>query len=336
MVGPVIRGAIKTGWIVGRRVVMIAEPGEREAAGQAELLQCGIEEITRLELVSLDGGLGDEDRSLVSKAMALARISGAEEIGVLINWRREAALDEICAILDMSPLTVRLYPDLKTRAILDKNRSERFDPYLSVEVQRAPLSWSERTLKRGFDIVTSACALLLLSPLLAATSALIKLDTPGPIIFRQRRTGSNRRVFTILKFRTMTVLEDGAEIAQATKRDKRVTRIGALLRQTSIDELPQLWNVLRGDMSLVGPRPHAVAHDLEFAKKINAYPRRHHVKPGLTGAAQVRGHRGQTQTLGQMEARVEWDLWYINNWSLLLDIRILFSTFAALVKHESF
>jgi undecaprenyl-phosphate galactose phosphotransferase/putative colanic acid biosynthesis UDP-glucose lipid carrier transferase len=165
--------------------------------------------------------------------------------------------------------------------------------------------------------------LFLLFPLLLATSIAVRLESPGPVIFKQRRRGFNGRDFIIHKFRTMMVMEDGDTIQQASKRDPRVTRLGRLLRRTSIDELPQLLNVLKGDMSLVGPRPHAVAHDKEYGALVGNYAFRHHVKPGITGWAQVNGFRGETSHVDQMRKRIEFDVWYINNWSVTLDFQIL-------------
>ena len=181
-------------------------------------------------------------------------------------------------------------------------------------------------MKRALDVAVAGAALVISAPLLILTMLAIKLDTPGPVLFRQTRRGFNGRNFKILKLRTMSVLEDGETIAQATRRDPRVTRVGAWLRRTSIDELPQLWNVLRGEMSVVGPRPHAVAHDSIYDAVIDKYAFRHHVKPGLTGWAQVNGHRGETPRVAMMAARVEHDLWYVDNWSFLLDLRILLMT----------
>jgi putative colanic acid biosynthesis UDP-glucose lipid carrier transferase len=168
--------------------------------------------------------------------------------------------------------------------------------------------------------------LIALLPLLAIVAVAIKLDSPGPILFRQKRCGFNGRGFPIRKFRTMSVLEDGPSIIQAQFADKRVTRLGTWLRRTSIDELPQLLNVLDGSMSLVGPRPHAVAHDNQFDKIVRNYAFRRRVKPGLTGWAQVNGCRGPTPTAASIERRVEYDLWYIDNWSLRLDFAILLQT----------
>ena len=172
----------------------------------------------------------------------------------------------------------------------------------------------------------------MLVPLLIVTAVAIKLDSPGPILFRQRRCGFNGKLFQILKFRTMTVLEDGETISQASACDQRVTRLGRLLRRTSIDELPQLINVLNGSMSLVGPRPHALAHDNHFNKVVRNYAFRHHVRPGLTGWAQVHGYRGPTPDAADIRTRVEHDLWYINNWSFGLDCLIMFRTAYELMR----
>ena len=171
-----------------------------------------------------------------------------------------------------------------------------------------------------------------LAPLFFVVGVLIKLESPGPVIFSQQRKGFNGREFTIFKFRSMSVLEDGHVITQARRNDPRLTRVGRILRATSIDELPQLLNVLRGHMSLVGPRPHAVAHDDGYSKVIAKYAFRQHVKPGLTGWAQVNGFRGETARLEQMERRVDCDLWYIKNWSFWLDLKILALTLFELVR----
>jgi undecaprenyl-phosphate galactose phosphotransferase/putative colanic acid biosynthesis UDP-glucose lipid carrier transferase len=171
--------------------------------------------------------------------------------------------------------------------------------------------------------------------MLIAIAVLIKLDSRGPVLFRQTRVGFNGRTFRILKFRTMKTLEDGPEIRQATRGDDRVTSMGRWLRATSADELPQLINVLRGDMSLVGPRPHAVAHNGQYDVAIANYAARHRVKPGITGWAQVCGYRGETPTVDLMLKRVEHDLWYIDNWSFWLDAVILLRTLVALMRPQN-
>jgi exopolysaccharide biosynthesis polyprenyl glycosylphosphotransferase len=189
-----------------------------------------------------------------------------------------------------------------------------------------PLSRFELLQKRAFDFLFASVALLLLTPILVVAALLIKLDSAGPIFFLQHRYGFNQKPFRILKFRTMRTLEDGAVISQAKEDDPRVTNVGSWLRRWSIDELPQLFNVIKGDMSLVGPRPHALSHDREYERRIARYARRHNVKPGITGWAQIHGYRGETDTDEKMEKRVEHDLFYIDNWSLGLDLQILIRT----------
>jgi putative colanic acid biosynthesis UDP-glucose lipid carrier transferase len=184
----------------------------------------------------------------------------------------------------------------------------------------------ERAIKRLTDVVGAGIALVVLSPLFAVVAIAIKLDSSGPVLFRQQRCGFNGRGFSIYKFRTMRVLEDGPLVIQARKVDSRVTRVGKWLRRTSIDELPQLINVLYGSMSLVGPRPHAISQDGQFDKVVRNYAFRRRVKPGLTGWAQIHGCRGPTPNAAAIERRVEYDLWYIDNWSIRLDLAILVQT----------
>ena len=188
----------------------------------------------------------------------------------------------------------------------------------------------QRSQKTVFDCLAATCLLLLLAPFLALVALLIALDSRGPVLFRQPRTGLNNRSFTIYKFRTMHhAMADTLADQQTVRNDPRVTRVGATLRKLSIDELPQLINVLRGDMSLVGPRPHAPntkAAGQLFADVVQNYALRHRVKPGITGWAQVNGFRGETETLDKMQRRVEHDLAYVDGWSLMLDLRILFLT----------
>lgn len=187
--------------------------------------------------------------------------------------------------------------------------------------------------KRGFDLLAASLGLILLAPLLLAIAILVRLDSRGPSLFVQRRGGLHGRPFLCVKFRTMTSQDDGRAIEQAQPGDGRVTKLGAFLRKTSLDELPQLLNVLRGDMSLVGPRPHALAHDRLFATIDGRYRLRGHARPGITGLAQVRGQRGPTQTEDAVRARLEHDLAYVGGWSPLLDLWILIRT-ALLVVHD--
>ena len=194
-------------------------------------------------------------------------------------------------------------------------------------LSETPMLGTNAFIKLLFDRVFATIALLGLAPLMLLTALLIKITSRGPVFFRQERHGFDGRVFHILKFRTMIVHEEeNGVVTQAIKNDERFTPIGKFLRRTSIDELPQLLNVLAGSMSLVGPRPHAVAHNLLYSNKIAAYMTRHRIKPGLTGLAQVNGYRGETDTLEKMSGRVEYDLAYINNWSIWLDIQIILRT----------
>ena len=200
----------------------------------------------------------------------------------------------------------------------------RFGSDVLVAPQTVPESVAAiSTSKRLIDVVGALALILFLGPLLILIAALVRLESSGPVLFKQRRTGLGGQTFHIYKFRTMFCCEDGPRIVQATAHDPRITSIGRFLRKTSIDELPQLFNVLRGEMSLVGPRPHAIAHDQQFSELIAGYGRRFAARPGITGWAQVQGLRGETRTVGCMAARIDADLDYVANWSLLLDLTIL-------------
>ncbi len=340
IVGAAARSGVRRGVIKGRRVVTLGDAVELESLREADLLQFGIDEIARIALSvdssSDNGGLGERDRARVAQAIEASRDLQALEFALIMPWSRVNELSEVCGLLRVSPLPVRLYPDQRIRSILLRQKERGFGRHFSVKIQREPLNGRERALKRALDIAIAVTALLALAPFLLVISLVIKLNSPGPVIFRQRRCGFDNREFVMFKFRTMTVLEDKGPIVQAKRADDRVTRVGRLLRRTSVDELPQLLNVIQGDMSLVGPRPHALAHDDEYKARINNYALRHHVKPGLTGAAQVQGLRGETRRLSQMERRVERDLWYINNWSLTLDFKIMAMTCVALFRHDAY
>jgi Undecaprenyl-phosphate glucose phosphotransferase len=199
-------------------------------------------------------------------------------------------------------------------------------------VSPVPAAESDRLEKRVLDVAAALAGLLLLSPLLLLTALAIKLDSPGPVFFRQRRYGRNSRVFRIFKFRTMTVAEDGEQVTQAKREDARVTRVGRILRASSIDEIPQLFNVLLGQMSVVGPRPHALAHEEQFEEKFDLFSRRRRVLPGITGWAQVNGYRGETKTPEDVEGRMNYDLYYIDNWSIWFDIEIMVRTAVAMTR----
>jgi Undecaprenyl-phosphate glucose phosphotransferase len=201
-----------------------------------------------------------------------------------------------------------------------------------VGVCESPFSGMDGVIKRGSDIVLSLLILVLISPLLLVIAIAVKLSSPGPVIFKQRRYGLAGDEIIVYKFRTMTVTEDGDTITQARKDDRRVTPLGVLMRRMSLDELPQFINVVQGRMSIVGPRPHAVAHNEAYRKLIMGYMQRHKVKPGITGWAQVNGLRGETNTLDKMKARVEYDLDYLRSWSLRLDLYIIVKTVWVVLK----
>jgi Undecaprenyl-phosphate glucose phosphotransferase len=254
-----------------------------------------------------------------------ARVLQPEAILLVMPWHDTDLIDRCADALLKLPVEIHLGPE----HILDRFEQVqllKIGPISRLQLRRMPLSGLELLEKRAFDLLFASVALLLLTPLLVAAAVLIKLDSPGPVFFLQRRYGFNQKPFQIIKLRSMRSCEDGPVVSQAKKDDPRVTRVGRWLRRWSIDEVPQLFNVIKGDMSLVGPRPHALSHDREFERRISTYARRHNVKPGITGWAQIHGLRGETDTDEKMRHRVEHDLYYIDNWSVLLDLQILIRT----------
>ena len=207
----------------------------------------------------------------------------------------------------------------------------QIDPDLREGAHRLGQSW----MKRVVDILGASLGITVLAPILIMVCLLIILESPGSFLFTQRRTGFAGKPFVIFKFRTMSVAEDGPTINQAVRGDSRITNIGRILRRSSIDELPQLINVLKGEMSLVGPRPHALAHDAYYGSVISGYRQRFHTKPGLTGLAQVEGFRGETAEDSEMADRIERDLAYIRDWSLITDLNILFRTLLIFAFHPA-
>lgn len=262
---------------------------------------------------------------VVDQVISMCRTSHIEEVLLFVDPERMSHVRAIAKRLRVLPLPVTMVP-FGTLAQLFQRAHSDIGETVAIELQRAALSPVEQAMKRAVDIVISAAALIVLALPMIAVAIAIKLDSKGPVFFRQTRHGFNGRPFGIYKFRSMTVMENGDVVRQAQKNDKRVTRLGYWIRRLSIDELPQLLNVLYGDMSIVGPRPHASAHDRYFTSTIEKYAFRHHVKSGITGWAQVRGARGETDTLEKMQRRVELDLWYINNWSIWLDFSIMIRT----------
>jgi len=326
-----LRRAIERGMLAARRAVVVGTADELSRVRLSSLLRdFGLSEIRQVQLAEPSDD--QDDRAAVASAIRAARECGADEIVLALPWQQEPRIQSVSDQLRASPLPVRLLPDRTAERFLAL-RMVATGPIPTLEMQRSPLTALERAGKRLFDIVAAAGLLVLFTPLLIGTAIAIKLDSRGPLLFRQRRNGFDGRPFHILKFRSMHVLEDGDVIVQACPNDPRLTGIGAALRRRSIDELPQLVNVLRGDMSLVGPRPHALAHDDKYSKLIASYAQRQHVKPGITGLAQVHGLRGATPAIEDMELRVAHDLAYIKSWSFMLDLRILLRTVGEVLRH---
>jgi len=337
VVAKTARSMMAAGSLAGRRVVTIGEPEELLKLSTPVLFRYfGLSEVARISIAAHHDPASDDVLVDVDRALHEARERGVEEFAVALRWSSKDLLETVRNRLRASPLPVRLLPDHNIRSVLGRRALSTSGSALTMELQRAPLTPMERAVKRALDIVCASAGILVLSPLLLLTAIFVKLDSPGPVIFRQRRNGFNTKPFVIFKFRTMTVLEDGPAIIQARRGDHRVTRVGQLLRRSSIDELPQLFNVLRGDMSLVGPRPHALAHDNEYKVLIAKYSLRHHVKPGMTGWAQVNGLRGETGHLDQMVERIKLDLWYVNHWSLRLDLSILVRTCFEIMRQRAY
>ncbi len=254
------------------------------------------------------------------------RCNRVDRVIVALPWVASARIDGLLDKLRTVPVRIDLVPnDVVWRFAGIK--MERVGPVPVLTIANGRVDEQSGFMKRIEDLVISIVLLLLIAPVLVVISLAVKLDSRGPVIFKQRRHGFNNDVFEVYKFRSMTVADSAsADFMQATRNDYRVTRVGKFLRRTSLDELPQLFNVLRGNMSIVGPRPHAVQHNIEFASIISEYFARHNVKPGITGWAQVNGLRGETNTLDKMHRRVEFDLHYIENWSLMLDLKIILRT----------
>lgn len=248
-----------------------------------------------------------------------------DELWIAVSDSSVAVQGPVLEILQGSCIAIRYVPDLSMVSLLSHVPVE-IAGMTVIDLNASPLSGHNAVLKALFDKLFSLVVLIVIAPLLAIIAVLIKLDSPGRVIFRQQRHGWDGKIIEVMKFRTMKQIDKPGQEQQATRGDPRVTRVGAFLRKTSLDELPQFINVLRGDMSVVGPRPHPVALNESFLQQIDAYMQRHRVKPGITGLAQVHGYRGETDTLEKMQKRVEYDLYYIEQWSLWLDMKIILRT----------
>lgn len=275
-----------------------------------------------------------QERPLLGRIDEVAAYTKAQGINHIYISLPMATQPRILRLLDdLRDTTASIYfvPDLFVTDMI-QSRTESICDMPVVSVCETPFTGLNGLIKRAEDLILGTLILLLISPLLLLLAIGVKLSSPGPVIFKQRRYGLDGQEIVVYKFRSMTVCEDGASIVQARQGDRRVTRLGAILRKTSLDELPQFVNVLQGRMSIVGPRPHAVAHNEQYRKLIKGYMVRHKVRPGITGWAQINGLRGETDTLDKMKARIDFDLDYLRKWSLGLDIYIILKTVAVVVR----
>ncbi|WP_426141908.1 undecaprenyl-phosphate glucose phosphotransferase [Pseudomonas sp. DWP3-1-2] len=264
--------------------------------------------------------LGDLDQLIED-----ARQGRIDKIYITLGLDGQPHLHELVKGLSDTTASVYVIPDVFMFELLHA-RSESINGLASISIFDSPMDGAWSLVKRIEDILLSSVILLMIALPLALIAVAIKLTSPGPVLFRQRRYGLDGKPIMVWKFRSMNVQENGEVVRQATRNDSRITPLGAFLRRTSLDELPQFFNVLRGDMSIVGPRPHAVAHNEQYRKQVSGYMLRHKVKPGITGWAQINGWRGETDTLDKMQKRVEYDLEYIEHWSLWLDLKIILLT----------
>ena len=313
----------KTGTSPARRIFLVGfEKDVMAFASRHQPWNLGME-ITGVAI------LPEDDASFavqpLSAAVAQARVASPDDVFVLLPWERRDIIDIAVQHFLTIPASIHLGAEPLVAQFRNVHIS-RVGTLASVQLVRRPMGIGEVAVKRVFDFVAATLGLLLLLPLFVIVATAVKLDSRGPVFFLQRRYGFNQQPFRIRKFRTMLSLDDGDVVPQASSNDPRITRVGRFLRRWNIDELPQLLNVITGEMSLVGPRPHALAHDREFEQRIALYARRHNVRPGITGWAQVNGFRGETDTDEKMRSRVEHDLFYIDNWSLTMDIMIILKT----------
>ena len=297
---------------------------------------------TRFEMVGFFDDRSEDRLGLDGEAKLLGSLSDmsqyvkehrADVIFIALPIRHVKRVMDLLDDLHDTTASIYYVPDIFVFHLIQARPSEIHGIPL-VAMCETPFHGYRGVVKRVIDVAFSVLILLLLLPLLLLIAMAIRLSSPGPVIFKQRRYGLDGKEIAIYKFRTMWVTEDGAQIRQASKTDSRITRVGRVLRRSSLDELPQLINVLQGRMSLVGPRPHAVAHNEEYRRLIKGYMMRHKVLPGITGLAQINGWRGETSNLEDMEARVDCDLDYLRHWSPLLDIKILLLTVVKVFRDE--
>lgn len=325
----VVRSAAQSGRLQVRRLMLVGtEETIRAFHGRGGYWASGYTVVSQNVLPSTDELKDMPDaalRTMLRGDIEDARGTDITDIVVLVDSQHVTEVNRIADTLRHLPAAIHI-GGLDILEQFPGLTAEKVGRLRTIQLVRAPLSFSQKLAKRMVDVLLALVALTLLSPLMIAVAVLVRLDSKGPSLFRQTRRGYNQVEFQIFKFRTMTTMENGPSIQQARENDARFTRIGEFLRRTNIDELPQLINVLRGEMSLVGPRPHAVAHDVEYGELIEQYGRRLNVKPGISGWAQINGFRGPTRDEAAMRERVAHDLYYVDHWSLWLDLKIMLMT----------
>jgi putative colanic acid biosynthesis UDP-glucose lipid carrier transferase len=308
-------GARRPVFLVGpsQNVLDVAQ-GIRNAAWEGHTI-AGVERIKPL--------LNDKCIERIARRITKSK---AREVWICVPLEMGGTVRKLFFALRNHTAEVRFIPAFQDMHLLNHRMSE-VAGHCAIDLSVSPMSGMARFIKRSEDIVIGSLISLLILPVCLAIALVIKLTSPGPVLFKQYREGSHGSHFKVYKFRSMHVHDErNGMVTQAKKNDSRITKVGAFLRRTSLDELPQFYNVLQGRMSIVGPRPHALAHNEQYKELVESYMRRHKVKPGITGWAQVNGLRGETDTLQKMQRRVEYDLWYIDNWSLWLDLKIIVLT----------
>jgi Undecaprenyl-phosphate glucose phosphotransferase len=340
--------AISAGLMIAGRFVTHGVLAHMRSAGmnfhQVAVVGCGghCESIMlKIERASHSGFRGIAVFNTSPDVPIAVRVPIFEDFDGFVSYVREQNVHEVWLALPLSQertilrivdefredlVNVRFIPDVRSLALFESGVTELLGT-AAINLVASPLSQRALMQKDIFDRIFALAALIAVAPLLIGIAIAVKLSSRGPILFKQRRKGADGRVFTIYKFRSMRLhAEEAGLLQQATRNDPRVTRVGAFLRRTSLDELPQFFNVLRGDMSVVGPRPHALEHDDLYQKVVSGYIHRYRIKPGITGWAQVNGFRGETDRIEKMEGRVAHDLYYLGNWSFALDMRIIAAT----------
>ncbi|HZX31009.1 MAG TPA: undecaprenyl-phosphate glucose phosphotransferase [Rhodocyclaceae bacterium] len=330
-----VKGALRRARIRGANIRTVAIVGDNglgrrvikhlESMPWAGLVVKGVFDSTSGGGTSCQVGQASYPLGAIDDLLAMVHEGGIDSVYLALPLHQEGRIQELISRLADTTASVYVVPDMFVSDLM-LSRWVDFGGMPLVSIHETPFDGVYGWVKRLEDIALSCVILLLTLPVMAVIALAVKASSPGPILFRQRRYGLNGTVVEVWKFRTMRICEDGNEVRQAARCDARVTPLGSILRRTSLDELPQFFNVLFGSMSVVGPRPHAVIHNEQYRKLIHGYMLRHKVKPGITGWAQINGWRGETDTLDKMQKRVEYDLEYIQNWSIWLDLKIVFLT----------